>query len=107
MTKQLPDNALKNAKAAVDNARRVREYHRRRTETDSPQREADIKIALDRISEAMKPLRSEIGRFPYAPQTEQIAREQDRIRSWSEALQTERRKLWKMRRKDHGAKPRP
>ena len=46
----------------------------------------------------MKPLRSEIGRFPYGPQTDEAEANRERIRQASDALQRERRKLWKMRR---------
>ena len=99
MPTQLPDKALKNAEAAVANAQRVRSYHARRTEVGSPQREEDIQIALTRLKEAMKPIKSEIGKFPYGPQTEQAEQNRDTIRVVSEAIQTERRKLWKMRRK--------
>lgn len=99
MPNQLPDKALKEAAAAVDNADRVRKFHARRTETDSPQRAEDIDIALARLKDAMRPLRSQIGQFPYGPQTDEAEVNRERIREASQAIQTERRKLWKMRRK--------
>lgn len=96
MPTQLPDKALKNAQAAIANAKRVRSYHARRTEVGSPQREQDIQIALTRLKEAMKPIKSEIGKFPYGPQTDQAEQNRDTIRATSDAIQAERRKLWKM-----------
>lgn len=91
-----PTAALDDATAAVDNAQRVRAYHRRRTEKRSKQRQQDIEIALDRIREAMKPLKSMIGQFPYGPATATAEANREEIRAASLALQKERRKLWKM-----------
>lgn len=88
---------LKQAETAVTHARSVRELHRRRSERGSHQREQDIQYALDRIKTAMRPLRSEIGRFVYGPQTTVAEETRQRIREASEALQKERRKLWKMK----------
>jgi hypothetical protein len=92
-----PETELDAATAAVENAQRVREHHRRRTEKRSSQREQDITVALDRIAEAMRPLKSMIGRFPYGPQTTAAERNREEIRQASLALQRERRKLWKMK----------
>lgn len=92
-TKQM----LKTADSAVDNAQKVRHFHARRTAKSSQQRQSDIEIALTRLKEAMKPLRSEIGRFPYGPQTTEAETRRDRIREASEAIQRERRRLWKLR----------
>lgn len=91
-----PDKELDAAEAAVQNAVRVREFHRRRTERNSPQRAQDIEIALERIKDAMKPLKSMIGQFPYGPQTVTAERNREEIRAASLALQAQRRKLWKM-----------
>lgn len=91
-----PKTELDIAYAAVANARGVREYHRRRTEKRSPQRERDIAIALERIRDAMRPLKSMIGAFPYGPPTETAENNREEIRQASLALQRERRKLWKM-----------
>lgn len=88
--------ALKEADAAVAYAQKVREHHRRRTDKKSAQRAADLQLALDRIANAMKPLRSEIGRFPQGPQTEAAEIARQPIRDASQALQRERRKIWKM-----------
>jgi hypothetical protein len=44
----------------------------------------------------MGPLRSEIGRFAYGPQTTLAERNRQAIRDASDKLQRERRKLWKM-----------
>lgn len=84
---------------AVTFAQNVRRMHRRRTEKTSPQRTADIQMAMDRLREAMDPIRSEIGRFPYGPQTTIAEERRQAIRDCSTAIQSERRKLWKMRSK--------
>lgn len=97
MPVQLPKEALAAADAAVVFAQQVRKHHRRRTSRSAEQRAKDIDLALARLRDAMAPLRSEIGRFPYGPQTDAAERNRDKIRDASEALQRERRKLWKMR----------
>jgi len=96
MPAKLPTQAMSDAQDAVDNARRVRAYHRRRTEKRSPQRRADITVARDRLKEAMRPLKSAIGQFPYGPQTVAAEENREAIREMSAAIQAERRKLWKM-----------
>jgi hypothetical protein len=97
MPKELPKEAIDAALAAIEFAQLVRRQHRRRTGRDSAQRRTDIELALTRLKEAMGPLRSEIGRFPYGPQTTAAEANRDRIRDVSAAIQRERRKLWKMR----------
>lgn len=96
MPETLPFDILDAADRAVDNAQRVRRFHRRRTEAHSAQRRADIEIALSRLKEAMAPLRTEIGRFPYGPSTDTAENNRQSIRARSAAIQIERRKLWKM-----------
>jgi hypothetical protein len=91
----LPE-ALEAAEAAAENARRVRAFHRRRTDKRSKQRAQDIEIALGRIKDAMKPLRTFLGRFSYGPQTQAAHANYDKVSTASHALQAERRKLWKM-----------
>lgn len=90
------DAALESAAAAVENAQGVRRYHRRRTDKRSSQRQQDIEVALERIRDAMKPLRSFLGRFSYGPQTVAMHEKRRRVSEASLALQAERRKLWKM-----------
>lgn len=85
------DTAIKEASAAVRLAREVRQRHARRTDRGTPQREADLRLARQRLDDAMKPLRSEIGRSAYS----NVPREEE-IRKASQAIQSERRKLWKM-----------
>jgi hypothetical protein len=92
----MPDNVIENADAAVAYAQQVRQFHARRTSRKSAQRTADINVALARLKEAMAPLKREIGRFPYGPQTSIAEANRQRIRDASCAIQTERRKLWKM-----------
>lgn len=96
MPETRPDAVLDAAERAVANAQRVREFHRRRTEKNSPQRKTDILVARQRLKEAMKPLKSAIGKFPYGPQTVTAENNREAIRAASAAIQSERRKLWKM-----------
>jgi hypothetical protein len=97
MPKELPKDVIEQAEAAVAFAQQVRRLHRRRTDKSSLQRTQDIELAILRLKEAMAPLRSEIGRFPYGPQTDAAEANRERIREVSTAVQRERRKLWKMR----------
>jgi hypothetical protein len=96
MTTAAVTEALQEAELAVQNAQDVRRFHRKRTEKGDVQREADLNMAIERVRAAMKPLRSEIGRFPKQPNTANVLSRQKRIRAASNALQAERRKLWKM-----------
>lgn len=103
MPAQLPLAAMREAELAVANAQEVRQHHRKRSERGDRQREHDLTLALKRVRAAMRPLRSEIGKFPYGPQTDQAAKNRDAIREASRALQRERRKLWKMTRRANAA----
>lgn len=95
-TNQQIDGFLTEADLAVQAAQEVRAFHRKRSARDDQQRQDDLTLALDRVKMAMKPLRSEIGRFPKQPPSATILARQSRIREASLALQRERRKLWKM-----------
>lgn len=97
MPRILPQDDLDAAYAARDYAQSVRRLHRRRTSRGSAQREQDIQLALDRLKDAITPLRSVIGTFPYGPQTTEAARNREDVLEASDALQRERRKLWKMK----------
>lgn len=97
MPNQLPVKDIEAADAAIAYAQQVRSYHRRRTTKESKQRTTDIALALERLREAMKPLRTHIGRFPLGPQTGAAEANRELIRGASLAIQSERRKLWKMR----------
>lgn len=99
MPHELPQDAIDAADAAVAFAQQMRKFHRRRTARNQQRRVDDIELALARLRDAMAPLRSEIGRFPYGPQTDIAERNRDRIRNASLAIQSERRQLWKMRPK--------
>jgi hypothetical protein len=96
MPAELPQQAMKEARLAVTNAQEVRAFHRKRTARNDRQRKNDLTLAFERVKEAMRPLRSEIGKFPYGPQTQEAADNRQAIRDASAALQRERRKLWKM-----------
>lgn len=87
---------LREAQLAVENAQEVRAYHRKKTLRGDGQRESDLQMALERVKAAMRPLRSEIGRFPKQHPSATILSRQEKIRDASHALQRERRKLWKM-----------
>lgn len=97
MPNQLDLQAMREAQDAVLFAQAVRQRHRRRTARGTAQREQDIQVALARLREAMRPLRSEIGRFSrvHASPAAEIVRED--VRAASEAIQRERRKLFKMK----------
>jgi hypothetical protein len=96
MPAELSESMMEAADAAVIFAQQVRRMHRRRTGRSSTQRKTDIDLAIFRLKEAMGPLRSEIGRFAYGPQTTLAERNRQAIRDASDKLQRERRKLWKM-----------
>jgi hypothetical protein len=97
MPAELPNDAIEAAKAAVIFAQQIRKVHRRRTDKNSPKRAQDIEDACARLREAMKPIRSAIGRFPYGPQTTRAEENREIIREVSEEIQRERRKLHKMK----------
>lgn len=99
MPAELPKRDIEAAEASVVFAQAVRQTHRRRSNKTSAQRKSDIEMALLRLREAMKPLRSQIGRFPYGPQTGEAERNRQTIRNASEAIQRERRKLHKMKKR--------
>jgi hypothetical protein len=99
MPTELPKDAIEAADAAVSFAQQVRRFHARRSDKTSAQRSADIALALERLRTAMLPLRSEIGRFPYGPQTTLAEKNRQTIRDASDSIQRERRKLWKMQTK--------
>ena len=96
MPKVLTERDVENALAAAAHAESVRHLHRRRTRRGDPQREQDIKLALERIATAMKPVRSYLCAYPYRPATTTIAQVHRRVWAASQALQAERRRLWKM-----------
>lgn len=98
MPNVLPTHLLNQADAAVEHAQRVRRVHARQSRTDSAARQQDIALALERLHEAMVPLRSEIGRFPYGPKNEQAEVNRQILYDASQRIQKERRKLWKMKR---------
>lgn len=100
MPSELPRDAIESAEAAVAFAQQVRKFHRRRTDRGAEQRRRDIEVAIERLRTAMVPLRAEIGRFPYGPQTTVAENNRNKIRAASDSLQRERRKLWKMRDKE-------
>lgn len=89
---------LKAAFAAVRHARDVRKYHARRTTKGSAQRETDLSEALARLKEAMKPLRSYLGSVPYKTESHSLQEITANVEAASKAIQSERRKLWKMQK---------
>jgi aminoglycoside phosphotransferase family enzyme len=90
------DADLKVAFAAVRHARDVRKYHARRTKKGSVQREIDLEEALQRLRESMKPLRSYLGQVPYKEESHTLQNVTENVYKASAAIQSERRKLWKM-----------
>lgn len=87
------DDILTEAKRAVEFAQSVRKAHARKSKKGTKRREKDIQVALDRLKTAMKPVRHQMSRMPYLPETV----DKKGIREASASLQRERRKLWKMR----------
>lgn len=96
MAVQVTPTELVAARAAIQNAVDVRNHHKRRTRKGDPQREKDIKLALERLKGAMKPLRRAIGQFPYDAQTQAAEERRGEIRDLSYQIQGQRRRLWKM-----------
>jgi hypothetical protein len=96
MPKKPDTDIVTEAKAAVSHAQRVRRSHARRTDRNSKQRAKDVEMALDRLREAMRPIRSGIAKYAVGPQTEDRRQVYYLYRDLSEAIQKERRKLWKM-----------
>lgn len=88
-----------NALAAVKAAQDVRRRHAKKTTKGTRQRETDIRVAMDRLKRSMKPIRSEMGRAVHYPPTPSADANRARLSNLSTSIQTERRKLWKMRKK--------
>lgn len=99
MARPSTNSMILGADGAVSNAQDVRAFHRKRTHKGHQQRETDIKHALQRIQTAMKPIRSELGRVRYRGQSSERLAEALLLKAASARLQTERRKLWKLRGK--------
>jgi hypothetical protein len=87
------EDMLDEARRASENARAVRDFHAKRNKRGSRQRETDIRLALERLRDAMRPIRRAIARLPYST----AVIDAEALRSASQDLQKERRKLWKMR----------
>lgn len=81
---------------AVRHARDVRKFHARRTVKGNKQREEDLMAARKRLQMAMEPLRSWRGGAHFRPSTTNYANLEDDIIEASEAIQGERRRIWKM-----------
>lgn len=101
MPKILPKEDIDAAYASCDYAQSVRRMHRRRSAVGSAQREQDIDVALERLRDAIAPIRSVIGTFPYGPQTNEAVKNREAVLAASDAIQRERRKLWKMKRRSN------
>lgn len=90
------DTLLAESAASVSYAQDVRAHHRKRTKRGDRQREADLRIALDRLRGSMDPLRSVIGRSQFEVPSKTRAKKLEKVREMSRSIQSERRKLWKM-----------
>lgn len=97
----MPDltKAIEAAQAAIDYAQSVRKLHRRRSPRGAGQREYDLKLARNRLSKAMKPIRSELGRLPFKAQADDSEAIRTKLHEVSRSLQAERRKIWKMQKR--------
>jgi hypothetical protein len=87
---------LSAAETAIQHAQSVRSYHRKETHPRHPQRLTDIKHAENRIKNAMRPIRSALGRAPYMNSSQITEKRLEQLRDMSKLLQAERRKLWKL-----------
>lgn len=90
---QISDDAAAGL-ALSHEAKEWREGARWRLRRDDPERQAHIAQLLDAIDDAMKPIRSHIGRLVHDPIPDAPERA---LREASAALQYERRQLKKMR----------
>ncbi len=104
MYEQPIEASLKEALAAIRQARDVRAFHRRRTQRGSAQREADLQEARNRLKSAMLPLRSYLGAVPYRKHSLPQQEVTQRVRTASLQIQSERRQLWKMQARQKKAK---
>jgi len=93
---KINDNELKEAKRAYEFSQQVRAHHRRRTDKGDSQREFDLQQARERLTAAMGPLRSYLARSQYVAPSKLRQGYLTRYRNASLALQSERRKVWKM-----------
>lgn len=93
----MPDfnEELTEARAAVAHAQDVREAHRKRSKRGSHSREQAILGALERLRDAMRPLRHYQGQVAYTHR-KLVEEQYEALREVSAAMQAERRKLWKM-----------
>lgn len=101
MAEQPMETDLKTAFAAVRHAKDVRKYHARRTKRGSTQREMDLTEALSRLKEAMTPLRSYLGSVPSREESHARSNITQNVLDASQAIQSERRKLWKMKKREN------
>lgn len=92
------------AALVVSQAQDVRAAHRKRSARENRERQQDIAVALRRLREAMRPIRSELARIPYVlpdlegkPGGDLLKAQQHHLRAASDDIQRERRKLWKMK----------
>lgn len=104
-------SALRVADLVVSQAQDVRAAHRKRSARENKERQQDIAVALRRLREAMRPIRSELARIPYAlPDLEgklghaDLVAQQSALLDASDRIQRERRKLWKMKSRKKGHK---
>ena len=91
---------IRDADDAVAFAEQIRKVHARRTAPGASQREADIRNGLDRLRDAMRPLRSALGSFPFEAQTDSAEMRRAGVSAASERVQSQRRKLTKMRNRN-------
>lgn len=89
------DEDIEAGQATAREAREFREEVRWRVRKDDPDRRAHVDQLLDSIDDAMKPIRSHVGRLVHEPLPAQQERD---LRECSAALQYERRQLKKMKR---------
>lgn len=84
---------IEKARETADAARRTREDLRRSHKPGTKERERIIERTLRSLDEAMRPIRSAIGKLAWRPDDLE-----DELRAASDAMQYERKQLKKMRR---------
>jgi hypothetical protein len=106
MERKPTSDLIRDADDAVAFAVQIREAHARRTPPGASQREDDIRNGLRRLRDAMQPLRSALGSFPFEPQTAAAEARRASVRAASDRVQSQRRKLTKMRNRNPNPKKR-
>ncbi len=80
-SKPLTQEQINAALAAIEHGRKVRKLHAKRTERGNRARQNDIKLALEQIKGAMKPIRSYLSSWHYGTQSAALEAKRDQMLS--------------------------